>query len=282
MLKFCKYQGTGNDFIIMEKSELEGINCSLLAKAVCHRYFGIGADGMILVAPSTIADIQMIVYNADGSEASMCGNGIRCFAKYVYDHGVVGKKYFSVETLAGVMTVEVVAITPEESHVKVNMGTPLYVHSTIPKPATGEAFINQEIELEGHSYQINSLFMGTIHTVMFVSEIDEEKASHLGKMIENHPMYPQKTNVNFCRIINPHQIEVLTWEKGVGLTLACGTGSAACAVLSTKLYHCEKSLSVFVKGGKLFMEQKEDGVYMTGPANLICEGRYSYEESSQG
>lgn len=282
LLKFCKYQGTGNDFIIVKQSEIDGVTYSSLAKNVCDRRFGIGADGMIVVAPSTVADIRMIFYNADGSIATMCGNGIRCFAKYVYDHGLVGQTSFSVETLAGVLTVELVSMTNEESNVRVNMGCPCYVHPAVPKVTSDGKFINQTIELEGEPYTISSLFIGTIHTVMFVSEIDEKMAIHLGELIENHAMYPQKTNVNFCRVIDPHHIEVLTWEKGVGLTLACGTGSAACAVLSRQLYQCDQSITVSIKGGTLLMEQEEDGVYMTGPARLICTGQYVYGESPQG
>lgn len=274
MLRFEKYQGTGNDFIIFEMSELEGLQYSLLAKKVCNRCFGIGADGMIVVAPSKIASIYMIFYNADGSIATMCGNGIRCFAKYVYDHQLVKTKVFTVETLAGVLTVEIVESDDVKSLVRVNMGRPEYIHEAIPVLQIGDEFINQVIEVDGQDYTVSSLVMGTIHTVLFVDHIDEKKVARLGEAIENHSLYPLKTNVNFCKIIDSQNIEVVTWEKGVGITLACGTGSAACALLSQRLYGCENEVTVHVKGGTLLMQQQVDGMYMTGPSTLICSGEY--------
>lgn len=277
MVKFAKYQGTGNDFIIFEIDEVKELDYSKLAKAVCNRHFGIGADGMIIVAPSNNASIQMIFYNADGTRATMCGNGIRCFVKYVYDHGLVESNIFTVETLSGILTVEILHHNQFESFVKINMGIPQYTHETIPTPVVGDAFINQVLTLEEENYIVSSLFMGTIHTILFVDNIDEKEAIRLGEIIEHHFIYPQKTNVNFCKVVDSKNIEVLTWEKGVGLTLACGTGSAACAHLSQKLYHCEDELTVHTRGGNLLMREQDDGLYMTGPATLICEGSFAYQ-----
>ena len=274
MLRFEKYEGTGNDFIIFEMSELEGLQYSLLAQKVCDRRFGIGADGMIVVSPSTVASIQMIFYNADGSLATMCGNGIRCFAKYVYDHQLVDTKVFTVETLAGIFNVEIIENEEATSQVCVNMGRPNYFDSSVPTLESGESFINQVIEIDQVPYTVSSLFMGTIHTVLFVEEIDEFEVVRLGSAIENHPLYPMKTNVNFCKIIDSNHLDVVTWEKGVGMTLACGTGSVACAFLSQKLYNCEKKIVVQVKGGELVMELVGDEMYMTGPTTFICEGEY--------
>ncbi len=274
MLRFEKYEGTGNDFIIFEMSELEGLQYSLLAQKVCDRRFGIGADGMIVVSPSTVASIQMIFYNADGSLATMCGNGIRCFAKYVYDHQLVDTKVFTVETLAGIFNVEIIENEEATSQVCVNMGRPNYFDSSVPTLESGEPFINQVIEIDQVPYTVSSLFMGTIHTVLFVEEIDEFEVVRLGSAIENHPLYPMKTNVNFCKIIDSNHLDVVTWEKGVGMTLACGTGSVACAFLSQKLYNCEKKIVVQVKGGELVMELVGDEMYMTGPTTFICEGEY--------
>ena len=274
MLRFEKYEGTGNDFIIFEMSELEGLQYSLLAQKVCDRRFGIGADGMIVVSPSTVASIQMIFYNADGSLATMCGNGIRCFAKYVYDHQLVDTKVFTVETLAGIFNVDIIENEEATSQVCVNMGRPNYFDSSVPTLESGEPFINQVIEIDQVPYTVSSLFMGTIHTVLFVEEIDEFEVVRLGSAIENHPLYPMKTNVNFCKIIDSNHLDVVTWEKGVGMTLACGTGSVACAFLSQKLYNCEKKIVVQVKGGELVMELVGDEMYMTGPTTFICEGEY--------
>lgn len=274
MLRFEKYEGTGNDFIIFEMSELEGLQYSLLAQKVCDRRFGIGADGMIVVSPSTVASIQMIFYNADGSLATMCGNGIRCFAKYVYDHQLVDTKVFTVETLAGIFNVEIIENEEAKSMVCVNMGRPNYFDSSVPTLESGEPFINQVIEIDQVPYTVSSLFMGTIHTVLFVEEIDEFEVVRLGSAIEKHPLYPMKTNVNFCMVIDSNHLEVVTWEKGVGMTLACGTGSVACAFLSQKLYDCEKKIVVHVKGGELVMELVGDDIYMTGPTTFICKGEY--------
>lgn len=274
MLRFEKYEGTGNDFIIFEMSELEGLQYSLLAQKVCDRRFGIGADGMIVVSPSTVASIQMIFYNADGSLATMCGNGIRCFAKYVYDHQLVDTKVFTVETLAGIFNVEIIENEEAKSMVCVNMGRPNYFDSSVPTLESGEPFINQVIEIDQVPYTVSSLFMGTIHTVLFVEEINEFEVVRLGSAIENHPLYPMKTNVNFCKVIDSNHLEVVTWEKGVGMTLACGTGSVACAFLSQKLYDCEKKIVVQVKGGELVMELLGDEMYMTGPTTFICKGEY--------
>lgn len=274
MLRFEKYEGTGNDFIIFEMSELEGLQYPLLAQKVCDRRFGIGADGMIVVSPSTVASIQMIFYNADGSLATMCGNGIRCFAKYVYDHQLVDTKVFTVETLAGIFNVEIIENEEATSQVCVNMGRPNYFDSSVPTLESGEPFINQVIEIDQVPYTVSSLFMGTIHTVLFVEEINEFEVVRLGSAIENHPLYPMKTNVNFCKIIDSNHLDVVTWEKGVGMTLACGTGSVACAFLSQKLYDCEKKIVVHVKGGELVMELVGDDIYMTGPTTFICKGEY--------
>ena len=276
MLRFEKYQGTGNDFVIFEMSELDGLQHSLLAQKVCNRRFGIGADGMIVVAPSKVATMQMIFYNADGSIATMCGNGIRCFAKYATDHELVKTKVFTVETLAVILTLEIIESDDLTSLVRVNMGSAIYQHESVPLPGDGDKFINQMLEVDGVPYTVSSLFMGTIHTVLFMDNIDEEAAARIGAAIENHPLYPNKTNVNLCKVVDSKNIDVLTWEKGVGITLACGTGSVACALLSQDLYDCETSVTVHVKGGNLLMERVGEEIYMTGPAKLICKGQYLY------
>ena len=173
MLRFEKYQGTGNDFVIFEMSELDGLQHSLLAQKVCNRRFGIGADGSI---------------------ATMCGNGIRCFAKYATDHELVKTKVFTVETLAGILTLEIIESDDLTSLVRVNMGSAIYQHESVPLPGDGDKFINQMLEVDGVPYTVSSLFMGTIHTVLFMDNIDEEAAARIGAAIENHPLYPNKTN----------------------------------------------------------------------------------------
>ncbi|HSQ88483.1 diaminopimelate epimerase [Romboutsia sp.] len=275
MIQFQKFQGTGNDFIVFKVSDLNTINYSELAKRVCHRHFGIGADGMIVVEKSDVADVKMCFYNADGSIATMCGNGIRCFSKFVYENNIVNNTKFNVETLAGIMKVEVIVEDNKVNFVKVNLGKPLFSSKEIPKDIEGEYYINKEITVDNEKLKISSLVIGTIHTVLFVEDFNGMDFERIGKVIENNEIFPIKTNVNFCKVIDKENIEVLTWEKGVGITLACGTGAAASAIISSIIYNCGKKINVKVKGGKLLIEEKEGEIFMIGPTELICKGEYN-------
>ena len=275
-MKFTKMQGLGNDYVYVNCLKEKVESPSEMARRVSDRHFGVGSDGLILICPSECADFEMKMYNADGSRGEMCGNGIRCFAKYATDHELVKTKVFTVETLAGILTLEIIESDDLTSLVRVNMGSAIYQHESVPLPGDGDKFINQMLEVDGVPYTVSSLFMGTIHTVLFMDNIDEEAAARIGAAIENHPLYPNKTNVNLCKVVDSKNIDVLTWEKGVGITLACGTGSAACALLSQDLYDCETSVTVHVKGGNLLMERVGEEIYMTGPATLICKGQYLY------
>ncbi|SCJ98859.1 Diaminopimelate epimerase [uncultured Clostridium sp.] len=275
MIKFQKFHGTGNDFIIFKESDLRIDDYSILAKRVCDRHFGIGADGMIIISESTNADIRMKFYNADGSIASMCGNGIRCFSKFVYDNKLVDKKKFTVETLAGIMKPEVIVENNEVTFVKVNLGKPVFLSNEIPK-GNNSYFINEEIKVEGIDLAISSLVVGTIHTILFVNDFSDVDIKAIGYSIEHNKIFPIKTNVNFCKVIDRENIEVITWEKGVGITLACGTGAASSAVISTILKGCANKLNVKVLGGNLIIEQKDEEIFMTGPAEFICRGEYKF------
>lgn len=276
MIPFQKFQGTGNDFIIFKASDLNGINYNELARNVCNRNFGIGADGMILVDESSITDIKMDFFNGDGTIATMCGNGIRCFSKFVYENGIVNKTKFEVETLAGIMKIEVNEEFEQVSSVKVNLGKPVFSSNEIPKSAEEGKYINKEISINNEKFYISSLIIGTIHTVLFVEEFDDIKLARIGKLIENHEIFPMKTNVNFCKVIDKENIEVLTWEKGVGLTLACGTGAAACFIISEIVYNCNKKANIRVKAGNLFFEDISGDIFMTGSAEFICKGEYNF------
>ena len=276
MIKFQKFHGTGNDFIIFNESDLNVKDYSQLAKNVCDRHFGVGADGMIIISESTKADIRMKFYNADGSIASMCGNGIRCFSKFVYENGIVNKKSFTVETLAGVMKPEVIVENDEVKFVKVNLGKPVFLSKEIPVSNENKYFVNEVINIEGSNFNISSLVVGTIHTVLFVNNFDDVDIEAVGQAIEYNKIFPIKTNVNFCKVIDEENIEVITWEKGVGITLACGTGAASSAVISSILKGCSKKINVKVLGGSLVIEQKDDEIFMTGPAEFICSGEYKF------
>lgn len=276
MIKFVKYQGTGNDFIIINKSSLsENINRKMLAKKVCDRKFGIGADGMIVIEESHIADMKMCFYNADGTIATMCGNGIRCFSKYIYSNKLVNKVDFTVETLAGIMKVNIIEEDEKIIGVRINLGKPLFTSDEIPKDTEDKYYINKELIVNGEKYIINVLKIGTIHTVIFDDELILSKIEKVGHAIENHKKFPMKTNVNFVKVIDKDNIEVITWEKGVGITLACGTGSAASAIFSKMLKGCNERINVKVLGGNLTIENIKGEIFMTGPAEFICEGMYN-------
>ena len=277
MIKFQKFQGTGNDFIIINESDLTNEDYSDLAKKICDRHYGVGADGMIVVSESTKADIRMKFYNADGSIASMCGNGIRCFSKFVYENGLINRKSFNVETLAGIMKPEVIVDDDGKvTSVKVNLGKPIFTSKEIPLSNANKYFIDEEIIVGENCLNISSLVIGTIHTVLFVNDFNGLDIKYIGQSIGYNNIFPAKTNVNFCKIINDKNIEVITWEKGVGITLACGTGAAASAIVSSILKNCDKKVNVKVLGGNLVIEQKDNEIFMTGDAEFICRGEYKF------
>lgn len=277
MIKFQKFQGTGNDFIIINESDLTKEDYSDLAKKICDRHYGVGADGMIVVSESTKADIRMKFYNADGSIASMCGNGIRCFSKFVYENGLINRKSFDVETLAGIMKPEVIVDDDGKvTFVKVNLGKPIFTSKEIPLSNANKYFIDEEIIVGENCLNISSLVIGTIHTVLFVNDFNDLDIKYIGQSIGYNNIFPAKTNVNFCKIINDKNIEVITWEKGVGITLACGTGAAASAIVSSILRNCDKKVNVKVLGGNLVIEQKDNEIFMTGDAEFICRGEYKF------
>ncbi len=267
MIYYEKYHGTGNDFIIFSHEALKGISAVDLALKVCDRHFGIGADGMMIVDDSDCADIKMIFYNADGSLAPMCGNGIRCFAKYAYDHNCVNQTIFDVETLAGIMKVTLTNDDDLTTLVTINMGIPDF------KSAYGE----KQLIVHERPFELSTLTMGTLHAVILVESIDDIDISLYGKAIESHPLFPQKINVNFLEIVDDTHIKVSTYERGAGKTLSCGTGSAACAIISSMKGLTQPHVQVSVPGGLLYIDVKDDGILMTGPAELISTGQYYYK-----
>lgn len=266
MLKFEKYHGTGNDFIIFE--DTHNVDPSRLAQNVCDRHFGIGSDGMMLVEHSDIADVKMVFYNADGSIAPMCGNGIRCFAKYVYDHKIVDDKRFCVETLAGIMKVTLENDERQNTLVTINLGLPNFNN------VAGEV----TLKVDETTFELSTLTMGTLHSVIFTDDLEALDIEKYGKAIESHRLFPLKINVNFVEVVDSNTIKVSTFERGVGRTLSCGTGSAASAVVSNLKGFTNKKVNVRVPGGSLIIEAKDEGMIMTGPAELICKGEYNYKE----
>jgi diaminopimelate epimerase len=207
----------------------------------------------------------------------MCGNGIRCFSKFVYENGLINRKSFNVETLAGIMKPEVIVDDDGKvTFVKVNLGKPIFTSKEIPLSNANKYFIDEEIIVGENCLNISSLVIGTIHTVLFVNDFNDLDIKYIGQSIGYNNIFPAKTNVNFCKIINDKNIEVITWEKGVGITLACGTGAAASAIVSSILKNCDKKVNVKVLGGNLVIEQKDNEIFMTGDAEFICRGEYKF------
>ncbi|WP_346885336.1 diaminopimelate epimerase [Clostridium sp. UBA4395] len=269
ILKFTKMQGAGNNFVVFEDMEVKHNDLDTLAKKLCDRNFGIGGDGILVVRRSKIADIQMIIINSDGSYAGMCGNGIRCFAKYVYENNIVRKSEFTVETGDGIKVCHLFIEDNKVKAVKINMGRESFNPKFIP--ALGEEeIIKKDICANEKNYNITSLLLGVPHTVLLTEEggfkVEE------GAAIETHELFPQGTNVNFCRVVNRGEIKVNTWERGAGPTLACGTGCCSSVVVCNKLNLVDKSVKVMAPGGILTIEITEGGIMMTGPAENVFKG----------
>ncbi|MBU3142253.1 diaminopimelate epimerase [Clostridium sp. CF012] len=270
-MSFTKMQGTGNDFIVIEDFEGKYANLEGLAIKLCDRHFGIGADGILIVTKSNISDIQMIIINADGSYASMCGNGIRCFAKYVFEKKYVQGENIKIETGDGVKLANISIKAGKAESVTINMGKYNFNPDSIPALASSE-IINKNIEANHKEYCITSMFMGVPHTIVFGKQEDYQVEE--GKFIERHSLFPEKTNVNFCEIIERDKIRVKTWERGAGPTLACGTGSCAAVVAANRLGYIDEKVEVQVPGGVLTIEIVNDEVLMEGPAEITFDGRF--------
>ncbi|MBM7614520.1 diaminopimelate epimerase [Alkaliphilus hydrothermalis] len=273
-IPFKKMHGAGNDFVVIKLEELpEGISLSDFAAKSCHRHFGIGADGILVVAPSEVADTKMIYYNSDGSLANMCGNGIRCFAKFVHDEGIVKQDQFSVETLAGVLLLEVKGGDCGVEAVKVNMGHMIFEPSQIPVATTKDRFIKEALEIDGEYFEVSTVLMGVPHTVIFSQQLNIEYIKKYGPMIEKHHLFPKKTNVNFAKIIDRGHIQVKTWERGAGYTLACGTGVTSVCGIAHHLDYVDGDVTVDADGGRLRITiTRNDEIFMEGPATDICRG----------
>lgn len=266
-MKITKMHGLGNDFIVFFDEGTVELDVTDMAQRLCDRHTGIGADGLVIVMPSEVADVRMRIINSDGSEAEMCGNGIRCFAKYAYDRKIITKDIFTVETLAGIMTPEIIAEDGVAKLVKVNMGKPTFTAGAIPMAVEAEKVIDYTIDVDGTSYVVSSVLLGVPHTEVFVDDVKTVPLTVLGPKIEKHPLFPKGTNVNFVQVVNENTVKVRTWERGAGATLACGTGSCSSAVMAHEKGLTGRSVDVQLYLGTLHIDYDEDGtVYMTGPA----------------
>ncbi|WP_126939696.1 diaminopimelate epimerase [Veillonella sp. VA142] len=269
-MKITKMHGLGNDFIVFFDEGTLELDVTDMAQRLCDRHTGIGADGLVIVMSSEMADVRMRIINSDGSEAEMCGNGIRCFAKYAYDRKIITKDIFTVETLAGIMTPEIIAEDGVAKLVKVNMGKPTFTASAIPMAVEAEKVIDYTIDVDGTSYVVSSVLLGVPHTEVFVDDVKTMPLTVLGPKIEKHPLFPKGTNVNFVQVVNENTVKVRTWERGAGATLACGTGSCSSAVMAHEKGLTGRSVDVELYLGTLHIDYDEDGtVYMTGPAEEV-------------
>lgn len=274
-MKFTKMHGIGNDYVYVNCFQEEVKNPAEVSKYVSDRHFGIGSDGLILIKPSDVAEFKMDMYNADGSQGEMCGNGIRCVAKYVYDYGLTDKETISVETLAGIKHLELTIDAGKVALVRVNMGSPELVPEKIPVIAEGERAINVPLEVKGNSYQMNCVSMGNPHCVIFMEEdVRNLNLEAIGPDFENHERFPKRINTEFVNVLDRQTLRMRVWERGSGETLACGTGACATAVAAMLNGHVEKEVTVHLLGGDLKI-QWDDGnapVYMTGPAATVFDG----------
>lgn len=273
-MKFWKLHGIGNDFIAIDGryDNIEPNEYSELAKQVCHRKFSVGADGLLVVKDSQVSDVEMVYYNSDGSRASMCGNGLRCFVKFIYDNNIVKKEEFDVYTLDGIKKIKVKLKDNNIDEIKVNMGNGTFISSMIPVHSDKDIFINEVIQIENKEFVISSMLMGVPHTVVFVDEFNMEEIYKYGPLIEKHDTFEKNTNVNFVKVIDKENILVKTWERGCGYTFGCGTGMTASVIISNYLGMVSKHVKVTSEGGSIKIDLENDGAYMSGKAVKICEG----------
>jgi len=276
-MKFTKMHGIGNDYVYVNCFEEEMKDPVKLAPIISDRHCGVGSDGLILILPSKAADCRMRIFNADGSEAQMCGNGIRCVAKYVYDHKITQKNPLTVETLAGVKTIQLFTTNGKVSSARVNMGKPGLMRSEIPMLGKETQVINEPLTIsKGVTFHISCVSMGNPHCVIFVDDFDEVDLPRQGAEIERHHSFPERINVHFVKVHNPKEVTMKTWERGSGITLACGTGASAVCVAGVLNKKTERKILAHLPGGDLELEWAEDGnVYMTGPATEVFTGEWT-------
>ena len=273
-MKFTKMHGLGNDYVYVNCFEEKIDNPPAVARFVSDRHFGIGSDGLIMINPSKTADFEMEMYNADGSRGEMCGNGIRCVAKYVYDYGLTDKTQISVETLGGIKYLDLTVEDGKVSQVKVDMGKPELEADLIPIISEREQVIDEPIEVDGKEYHMTGVSMGNPHAVIYVDDVKGMDLEKIGPKFENHERFPKRINTEFVHCIDRQTVEMRVWERGSGETLACGTGACAVAVSSILNNLTDTQVTVKLLGGDLQIEwdREKDRVFMTGPATVVFDG----------
>lgn len=276
-MKFTKMHGLGNDYVYVNCFREHIENPPETARFVSDRHFGIGSDGLIMINPSKWADVEMEMYNADGSRGEMCGNGIRCVAKYVYDYGLTDKTSISVETLGGIKYLDLTVKNGKAELIRVNMGKPVLAPKLIPiVPGNpeDEAVIDAPLLVDGREYRMTGVSMGNPHAVIYVDDVDGLDIEKIGPKFENHKRFPNRVNTEFVKVLDRHTVQMRVWERGSGETLACGTGACAAAVSCILNGLTEDTVTVKLLGGDLEIkwDSEADVVYMTGPATVVFDG----------
>jgi len=274
-LKFTKMQGIGNDYVYVNCFEEDIKNPSELSIAISDRHFGIGSDGLIMIMPSPAADARMRIFNADGSEAQMCGNGIRCVAKYLYEYGIKKSDRMTIETAAGLKTIELTVVNEDVTQIKVEMGTPELLRNEIPMLGENKQVVNEPLQVNDSVLYVTCVSMGNPHCITFVDDVDSIVLDVTGKAIENHELFPERINAHFVQQISANKVKMRTWERGSGETLACGTGAVATGVACVLNNLTERIISTQLPGGELMVEWTGDNkTYMTGPAEIVFTGQW--------
>ena len=275
-MKFTKMQGIGNDFVMVDglAASIDERHFGQISQQMNNRKFGIGGDGLIVILPSKVADYKMRMFNPDGSEAQMCGNGIRCFARFLYDRKMISEPQVKVETLDGVKLLKILQRNGTVEAVRVDMGQPHLLRSEIPMRGDDNGkVVNEGLKIEGRRFEITAVSMGNPHVAIFADHIDSIPLTKYGPLIENHKMFPDRANVHFVQVNEPGDISIRTWERGAGATLACGTGACACVVAGVLTNRTGRNVLVHLPGGDLRIEWLGDNrVVMTGPAEQVFEG----------
>ena len=279
-MKFTKMHGIGNDYVYVNCFKETVENPSEVAIKVSNRHFGIGSDGLILIKPSEVADGKMEMYNADGSQGAMCGNGIRCVAKYMYDYGITDKTSISVETKSGIKYLDLTLKNGKVDTVKVNMGAPILRASEIPVVSEKEQVISEPVTVDGKEWKITCVSMGNPHAITYIDDVKHLEIEKIGPKFENHEIFPDRVNTEFVHVIDRNTVEMRVWERGSGETYACGTGACAVAVSSILNGLTEEEVTVKLLGGdlKIFWDRQENRVYMTGSATTVFDGKIDLTE----
>jgi len=272
-LKFVKMQGAGNDYIYVNCiKEIHDLDWNNLSRTLSDRHFGIGSDGLVLIMPSEVADCGMRMFNADGSESQMCGNALRCIAKYIYEKGYVNDVNLTIETIPGVIKGKINFIDDIIESVSVQLSKPAFDASNLPESSKNSPMIDYPLDIDGNIYEISCVSVGNPHAVLYVDELTDYLVKNVGTKIENHPIFPERTNVEFVKLVNHNSIKLRIWERGSGETLACGSGACAAGVISIYTKKTNPRIDIEMPGGMLNVEWAGEKITLTGPAEEVFTG----------